>query len=159
MLVGVIACSIANIKIESAPPQVQVKRDLRIPEIAKLFDKYKCSNEYDKDYITEADKDGLDWRLLPAISVQESTCGKRYPSDTNNLWGFGSSTGLWKFESVQEGISTITKTLASGSRYRNETTYQKLRKYGPKDNLDYPQEVINIMNQINTKGGDFGQSN
>lgn len=46
---------------------------------------------YGIHFVKAADSAGIDYALLAAISVKESTGGKRYPKATNNPFGYGSA--------------------------------------------------------------------
>lgn len=67
---------------------------------------------YAPDFIAEADKYQLDWKLLPAISGVESTFGLYLPAASHNGWGFGIyNDHVTRFASWQEGIETVAKSL------------------------------------------------
>lgn len=148
VLAAFLAGMVATVTVESAQPGIPVVRDTRSYQLREFFARYNCSDQYDKAYIKAADQYGIDYRLLPAISVRESTCGRYYPRASNNLWGYGSASGLWDFQSVDQGIDLVTKALEQGSHYRDATIPQKLRAYGPSSNPDYPNEVIRLMSSI-----------
>ena len=110
-----------------------------------FFRQYNCPQPYYiNDYLSAADKDHLDYRLLPAISMQESTCGKSYPVATHNLWGWQSAR--ISFLSIPQGIEFVSKQLAEGSFYKDKTLDQKLRAYNP--NPAYAGEVERLMGEI-----------
>ncbi|HOV34492.1 MAG TPA: hypothetical protein PLS56_00670 [Candidatus Dojkabacteria bacterium] len=71
-----------------------------------------------KTFVTEADKYGLDWRLLASISGVESAFGNLIPTNTNNAWGWrginGNDAGWSVFSSWDEAISHITQMMAQG---------------------------------------------
>lgn len=73
---------------------------------------------YAKVFISEADKYGLDWRLVASISGVESAFGNIIPNDTNNAWGWrganANPSGWSKFGTWEEAISVVTKGLAIG---------------------------------------------
>src|ERR1035437_7824598 len=98
-----------------------------------------------------ADKNGLDWRLLPAISARESTGGRESCKGVgHNFFGWGSCT--IGFSSDKEAIDTVAAHLGgnnsgTSSYYAGKTTEQILRKYNsvvPK----YVTQVISMMNKI-----------
>lgn len=107
--------------------------DARIVAMRKfLIDKNSPMYPYADVFVTEADKQGLDWRLVAAISGIESNFGKVTPRDSNNAWGWkGGPGGTWsKFPTFREGIRTITNGLANGYG-RNLTPYQIEPTYCP----------------------------
>jgi hypothetical protein len=141
----------APIPATPADPFVEIRlihsRTLRRHKIAALhqfFLKYNCDERFhlEKDYIEAAQKAQIDWRLLPAVSVIESTCGKHYR--LNNLWGWNSAnTG---FGSLREGIRYISGQLGTSRYYKGKTTPEILHSYGPGTSY-YVQTVLNLMNQ------------
>ena len=44
-------------------------------------------------FVAEADRLGMDWKLVAAISGVESTFGKHIPRNSYNAWGRGAFTG------------------------------------------------------------------
>ncbi len=116
-------------------------------ELGLFFRKFNCPDfNYGliDTYIHAADQNGIDYRILPAISVQESSCGRHYPLRTNNLWGWDSArTG---FASIPEGIGFVSAQLAGGRYYAGKTIDQKLRAYNP--NPVYAGKVERLMKEI-----------
>ncbi|MEK7088640.1 MAG: hypothetical protein AAB913_00735 [Patescibacteria group bacterium] len=101
----------------------------------------------------EAEKNELDWRLLPAIAVRESTGGKfDCKKVENNPFGWGSCK--IGFNSIDEAIETVAKNLGGNNpntekHYDNKTTKQILRAYNPPSIVPhYAEQVISIMNVI-----------
>ena len=101
----------------------------------------------------EAEKNGLDWRLLAAIAVRESTGGKfECKKVPNNSFGWDScKTG---FKSDAHAIETVARNLGGNNpktsyHYDDKTTVQILRAYNPPSIVPrYAEQVINIMNAI-----------
>ncbi len=103
-------------------------------------------------FILVAEKYGLDWRLLPAISVRESSGGKQ--ACGNNPFGWGSCK-LHNFVSYEQAIESLGKNLGgaaprTASYYAGKTTMQKLYYYNGTVLPSYPDEVFAIMNMIET---------
>jgi hypothetical protein len=93
-----------------------------------------------------ADRCDMDWRLLPAIAVRESSGGKQ--ACGNNPFGWASCR--LDFESVEQAIEIVGANLCGfnpGTEiyYKNKTTYEKLWSYNGTVNPQYPDEVIGIM--------------
>ena len=91
-----------------------------------------------------ADKYNLDWRLLPAISVRESSGGKQMCK--NNPFGWGSCKIT--FNSLNEAIEIVGYKLFNLPVYKDKTTERKLYYYNGTVLPSYPSEVIAIMNSI-----------
>lgn len=103
--------------------------------------------------VEEAEKNGLDWRLVAAIAVRESTGGKyACKKVANNPFGWGSCK--IGFESNEHAIATIAWNLGGNNpntarHYENKTTEQILRAYNPPHIVPrYANQVIAIMNAI-----------
>jgi hypothetical protein len=68
---------------------------------------------YAETFVTEADNNGVDFRLLPAIAMCESNLGKHIPShDSYNAWGVAVYTGQTsgkKFDGWANAIAWVTK--------------------------------------------------
>jgi len=102
---------------------------------------------------TEADNNDLDWRLLPAIAVRESTGGKfDCKKVENNPFGWGSCK--ISFNSLDEAIETVALNLGgnnpnTASHYDNKTVKQILHAYNPPSIVPrYAEQVLAIMNAI-----------
>lgn len=100
-----------------------------------------------------ADDNDLDWRLLPAIAVRESTGGKNdCKKAENNPFGWGSCK--ISFKSLDEAIETIAANLGGNNpntarHYDNKTTKQILNAYNPPSIVPkYTNQVMAIMNAI-----------
>lgn len=64
---------------------------------------------YAQNFVLEADKYGLDYRLVPSISGVESTFGKRIPAKSYNAYGW--VNGNYSFKSWQDSIEVVSSTL------------------------------------------------
>lgn len=94
-----------------------------------------------------SEKYGLDWRLLPAISVRESSGGRQ--ACGYNAFGWGSCK-LHNFNSYEEAIESIGKNLGGANPrtaryYAGKTSAEKLYYYNGTVEPAYPGEVLDIM--------------
>lgn len=103
--------------------------------------------------VLEAEKNDLDWRLLPAIAVRESTGGKHECKKVeNNAFGWGSCK--IGFNSNEEAIETVARNLGGNNpktayHYDEKTTKQILRAYNPPSVVPrYAEQVMSIMKAI-----------
>ncbi len=103
--------------------------------------------------VLEAEKNDLDWRLIAAIAVRESTGGKfECKKVENNAFGWGSCK--IGFKSNDEAIETVARNLGGNNpktahHYDNKTTLQILRAYNPPSVVPkYGEQVIKIMDTI-----------
>ncbi len=122
---------------------------------------------FGKKMVIEAEKNGLDWRLIAAISVRESTGGRHAcQKATYNAFGWGSCK--INFQSNDHAIETVARNLGGNNPktahyYGNKTTLGILRAYNPPSIVPkYGEQVIAIMDTIgdislglkNTKNSD-----
>ncbi len=108
---------------------------------------------YGMKMVVEAEKNDLDWRLVAAIAMRESTGGKFDCNKVeNNPFGWGSCK--IGFKTVEQAIETVAKNLGGNNpntahHYDNKTTIQILRAYNPPSVVPrYAQQVIAIMDAI-----------
>jgi hypothetical protein len=103
-------------------------------------------------FVLVAEKYGLDWRLLPAIGVRESSGGKA--ACKYNAFGWGSCK-LHNFHSYEEAIEAVGRNLGGANPktsryYAGKTTAEKLYFYNGSVEPAYPDEVVAIMKKIET---------
>jgi len=120
-------------------------------KIAPLF--VKSDFGMGEKMVEEALKNDLDWRLLPAIAVRESTGGKheckRVP---NNAFGWGSCK--ISFKSNEQAIETVALNLGGNKpntarHYDEKTVIEILRAYNPPSIVPkYAEQVMAIMDVI-----------
>jgi hypothetical protein len=101
-------------------------------------------------FVLVAEKYGLDWTLLPAIAVRESSGGKQ--ACGNNPFGWGSCK-LHNFNSYEHAIEALGKNLGganpkTASYYAGKSTMKKLYYYNGTVLPEYPDEVLAIMKMI-----------
>lgn len=100
--------------------------------------------------VEEAEKNGLDWRLLPAIAIRESSGGK-YACKKNP---FGWASCHKTFDTWEDAIKTVAKHLGGNvssteTFYKDKTTEEKLKAYNPPTIVPaYSKEVMHIMELI-----------
>lgn len=153
--------NVNKIEITDSVITTQEKEDLkeRAKKVDAFFASYDAPLEgYGMKFVVEAQKYDLDWRLLPAIAMRETTGGKqacKNPKAPNN--NFGWSSCKRGFESVDQSIEHISKTLSGNNenaKYYKEgmTTDQILKKYNPDSIVPgYSKQVIRIMKMIDDK--------
>ena len=132
------------------------KVDYRIQAIDGYFSRYKAPlASHGDDFVKAADKYGLDYRLLPAIAMKESTGGIYVPRRTVNGVRYGYNAFGWTcnstyvcFGSWEEAIEFVGNQLTFGGPYKGRDTYGKLYSYNGAVDPLYPSRVIGIMNQI-----------
>lgn len=130
-----------------------IEEDARIMAVRDFFKRYKSDLlPYADDVIVAADRYGIDYRLIPAIAMQESNLCKKAPKGSYNCWGFGIyGKKVTKFDNYEEAIDIVTKTLAT--KYKDnglETPEQIMSRYTPGSNGSWADGVNHFMNQLAT---------
>ncbi|MFZ3011709.1 MAG: hypothetical protein WA060_01785 [Minisyncoccia bacterium] len=106
--------------------------------------------------VEEAIKNDLDWRLIPAIAVRESTGGKfECKKVPNNPFGWGSCK--IGFKSNEQAIETVARNLGGNNpntayHYSDKETKEILQAYNPPSIVPrYAEQVMAIMDVIGDK--------
>jgi hypothetical protein len=144
--VVVLAGLLAMHSATSTGQQLQPPRcdtDPRLLKLKNFFQELESpAYSLAEDFLAAADRHGLDWRLLPSISVVESGGGKAYMN--NNILGWDSCRR--SFPSVTVGIDHVAAMLAASKFYRDKDLDQKLAAYNPSS--DYPRLVKSLMQRL-----------
>lgn len=130
-----------HFKLYAALPQISSqtsdtidKADARAKIIKNFFKDYdSLLSDYGDVFIQVADKYSLDYRLLPAIAMQESNGGKKVVKNSKNPFGWGIYGSLViRFNSWEEAIERVGRALRED--YLNQglkTPHQMMSKYTP----------------------------
>lgn len=127
------------------------EQDARVTIVKNFFKRYKSALlPYASDVVVSADKYDLDYRLVPAIAMQESNLCKKAPKDSYNCWGFGIyGKKITKFDNYKDAIETVTKTLSLQYKAKGlETPDQIMKKYTPGSNGSWANGVNEFMDQL-----------
>jgi hypothetical protein len=106
---------------------------------------------YGMEMVTEADQHGIDWRLIPAIAIRESTGGlHQCKSVTYSPFGFGSCK--ISFKSYNDAIDNLATNLGgdnpnTAKHYDGKTTDGILHTYNTVI-PGYAVQVESIMKKI-----------
>lgn len=94
-------------------PSTYPSQDIRIVALHKFFAEIKSPLYYHvEEIIKQADLYGIDYALVPAISMQESNGCKVIPSDSYNCWGFGIyGDKITRFGSYELAIARVSKII------------------------------------------------
>jgi hypothetical protein len=122
-------------------------RDFRLDPrwrlLQRFFAKTDCpARRYTAVFLDAADRNDLDWRLLPSISYVESTGGKF--ANNNNLFGWDS--GRARFRSPIESIQHVGYQLGHSDLYKDKDLDSLLATYNP--STEYAHRVKSVMRQI-----------
>lgn len=125
--------------------------DARAELVRQFLAKYNSPLEpYAQNIVDAADKYTLDYRLIPAIAMQESNLCKRIPKGSNNCWGYGIyGHTVMKFSDFGQGIDTVTKALATKYRAKGlETPKEIMSMYTPSSNGSWAHGVNYFMDEL-----------
>ena len=130
-------------------PEFQV--DKRIIKLEKFLESYDSPlAEYADKFVESADKYGLDWKLVPAITGVESTFGKQIPAGSFNAYGW--ANGAFYFESWEQSIDLVSKTLKEKYIKRGlDTPYKMGPVYAPPSKT-WAYKVVSFMNKLDCFG-------
>lgn len=131
-----------------------VSAELADSRVANLKQFFRNHNSPLYDYadliVQTSDKYQFDYRLLPAIAMQESTLCKNIPKDSNNCWGWGIyGNTVTRFATYDEAIETVAKGIREEYINKGLTTATKImEKYTPSSNGSWAKAVNNFMKSL-----------
>ncbi len=129
-----------------------VSEDARVEIVRQFLASYNSPLEPHAAFIVEtAEKYGMDYRLIPAIAMQESNLCKKNRPESFNCWGFGIYGDKYlHFDSYEHGIETVTKTLAV--KYKDKhglaSPTQIMSMYTPSSNGSWANGVNFFMDKM-----------
>ncbi|MCC7436587.1 glucosaminidase domain-containing protein [Candidatus Nomurabacteria bacterium] len=133
---------------------IQLEREENAAKIDAYFASGNMPLEgYGMKMVLEAEKNDLDWRLIPAIAVRESTGGK-HACKSVSFSAFGWGSCKISFKSYDHAIESIASHLGGNNTktaryYANKSVEEILKTYNPPSVVPtYAQEVIAVMNKI-----------
>jgi hypothetical protein len=123
--------------------------DYRVENLRNFFEKFNSPlTPYAGDFVSYADANGLDYRLLPAISGVESTFGKFIPKGSYNAYGW--VNGNYNFTSWPDSISTVSSTLKNKYIDKGAPTIPQIaRRYAPPSST-WGKKVNYFISKIDT---------
>lgn len=128
--------------------------DSRVTALEEFFSRYRSPLlPYSQKLVDVADKYSLDWRLLPAIAMQESTLCQRIPKNSFNCWGYGIYGGKVKrFPDFNTAIETVSQTLSEKYKDKHglEGPKEIVTRYTPANTNDWSGQVSYVMERISS---------
>lgn len=128
--------------------------DLRAKALENIFNSQGSPlAPYASYYVESADRNGIDWRLLPSIAGLESSFGKRQMPGSHNSYGWGG--GHIYFDSVEDGIDTILIAFREKYASRGATTVETI---GPiyAESTTWVPRVRSFMNKFEAEYARLG---
>ncbi len=142
--------------------------DARPTIIARFLDRYNSPltpHEYwGETFVEIADRYQIDFRLLPAIAMQESNLCKAIPEGSFNCLGFGiHERGTLTFESFEANFERAAKELRANYINQGRITPEMImKKYTPSSNGSWADSVNQWMAEMRyddrQKGRDADES-
>jgi len=131
----------------SSIPNYHNSVDIRVQVLRNYLSKHNSPlTVHSETFIKYADKYGLDWRLVPAITGVESTFGKRIPVNSYNAYGW--ANGDYYFDSWDQSIEHVTKTIRLRYFDKGHDTIAEIAPiYAPPSNT-WAWKVNYFMNEI-----------
>lgn len=103
-----------------------------------------------KAFVSEADRLGIDWKLVAAIAGTESYFGKHIPQNSYNAWGWAIFTGMSDgkhFDGWEDGVRTVSEGLRENYVNQGLNTVESIGpKYAADPNWAY--KVNHFMDEI-----------
>lgn len=138
----------------------EAEKELILSKKAELIDQYYEKRDmplygYGRKMVEAAEANDIDWRLIPAISVIETTGGKnlcKNPKAKFNPFGWGSCK--IGFKNFDHAIETIARNLGGNNPktahyYDEKTTLEIINKYNPPSIVpDYSKKIFKVMNTL-----------
>lgn len=110
-----------------------------------------------KGMIEAADKYGIDWRLLPALAMLETTGGKNLCGDGTNQNAFGFGSCQIHFSTFEASFEAVAKTISGNGKntshlYKGKSVEGILEVYNPPNTpgmtVGYHKKALRVMSEI-----------
>lgn len=118
--------------------------DGRTANLRNFFRKHNSPLYDSADFIVQtSDKYGFDYRLLPAIAMQESNLCRYIPADSHNCWGYGIyGNNVIKFSTYEEAIEVVARGIKTNYIDKGYTTPESIMsKYTPNSNGSWAYSI------------------
>lgn len=148
VMVGLVVAT-STTSVSQTIPRPDYSQDDRLLKLEKFFRGLESPAYFlSEEFLLAADRNGLDWRLLPSLAIVESGGGKNFKN--NNIFGWASCEQ--GFSSISEGIHHVASRLARSVLYRDKSLNAILSTYNPLDG--YPARVRKLMLRLGPDGTD-----
>ena len=128
-----------------------------VTAIRRFFEGYNSVlANYSQDFYDVSQAQGLDYRILPSISMVESSGGKNAPSCAKlNPFGWSSTTspcGFYRFSSYQEAIHIVGEGLGRNrayAKFKDTGSISELAKvYNPGGKEKWVKDIKFFMGKL-----------
>ncbi|NTU46819.1 hypothetical protein HGA88_04285 [Candidatus Roizmanbacteria bacterium] len=128
-----------------------ITEDGRAANLKSFFRKYNSPLYDSADFIVQmADKYQFDYRLLPAIAMQESNLCRVIPNNSYNCWGWGIyGSTVTRFDSYTDAIETVSRGLKQNYiDHGLVTATDIMSKYNPSSNGSWAHGVNTFLDAL-----------
>jgi hypothetical protein len=116
--------------------------DRREEDLRQFFDSFDSPlTPLSDEFVAVADRNGLDYRLLPVVACVESSCGKNFKL---NAFGWGSDN--IDFGNDSNDLSSIASKIKELSYYKTYRQSGELYDFALAYNRSYAQEYFEKLN-------------
>ena len=125
--------------------------DARTANLKAFLRKYNSDLYLHAEKIIEvSDKYQFDYRLLPAIAMQESNLCRVIPDNSYNCWGWGIyGTTVTRFDSYDDAIETVAKGIKEHCIDEGLVTASAImQKYTPSSNGSWQHGVNTFLKAL-----------
>lgn len=145
-----------NMSIEGA----DARQDIVAAFLARYSSPLQPYNHFAKFIVDTADKYDVDYRLIPAIMMQESNLCKAIPEGSYNCLGFGiHARGTLGFASYEESIDRATRELKKNYIDQGLNTPSKIMtKYTPGSNGSWADSVNQWISEMEYNNRELGKA-
>jgi hypothetical protein len=127
------------------------EKDIRVKNLERYLSKHKSPlYPYARIIVSEAEQNGIDYRLIPAIAMVESTLCRTIPNDSHNCWGWGVYGGkVTRFTSYLHAIQTISRGIREKYYDKGRDTLEEIAPvYNPNTPGQWRGKVERIFRHI-----------
>lgn len=138
-------------KSEDLDRKIKLSKQDRTEALEDFFEEADSPlKDHAETFVEVADKYGLDYKLLPAISCIESSCGKKLIEGSYNPFGWGIyGENAVYFESWDDAIETVGKGIRENYVEKGYTTPEKIAPvYTPPNSIKWLYAVKSFMYKI-----------
>lgn len=138
--------------------------DARKDIVASFLERYNSPltpyDHFGAFIVDTADKYNIDYRLIPAIMMQESNLCKVIPEGSHNCLGFGiHARGTLMFDTYEESIERATRELKANYIDQGLTTPEKImKKYTPGSNGSWAASVNQWIAEMEYNDREIGKT-
>ena len=133
--------------------EIQRSRKDRVEALEKFFDEFKSPLKANAGtFVDVADKYNMDYKLLPAISCMESSCGRFLIEGSYNPFGWGiyGKNAIY-FKSYDEAIETVAKGIRDSYISKGLNTPEKIAPvYTPPNFVNWRNGVNYFISRIDS---------